>query len=66
MTTLVASTRNYFAELWRAWNNFWFTPTDPATLALSVLLLAGAALAAGLPPAWRAARTDPMATLRED
>ena len=40
MTTLVASTRNYFAELWRAWNNFWFSPTDPATLAL-IRLLAG-------------------------
>lgn len=41
MTTLVASTRNYFAELWRAWNNFWFTPTDPATLALIRLLAGG-------------------------
>lgn len=41
MTTLVASTRNYFTELWRAWNNFWFTPTDPATLALIRLLAGG-------------------------
>ena len=41
MRTLVASTRNYFAEMWQAWNNFWFTPTDPATLALIRLLAGG-------------------------
>ena len=33
----------YFAEVWQAWNNFWFTPTDPATLSF-IRLLAGAML----------------------
>jgi putative ABC transport system permease protein len=42
------------------------TPNDPTTLALSVLTLAAVALAAGLLPAWRAARLDPMAALREE
>ncbi|HEX6069850.1 MAG TPA: FtsX-like permease family protein, partial [Longimicrobiaceae bacterium] len=40
--------------------------TDPATLALSALLLAVVALCAGAIPAWRAARVDPMAVLREE
>ena len=31
----------YFAELWKAWNNFWFTPTDPATLSFIRLLAGG-------------------------
>lgn len=33
--------RNYFRELWEAWNRFWFTPADPATLALIRLLTGG-------------------------
>lgn len=40
--------------------------TDPATFALSSLVLALAATTAGLVPAWRAARVDPMAALREE
>ena len=33
----------YLAELWLAWNRFWFEPTDPATLSL-IRLLAGSLL----------------------
>jgi hypothetical protein len=33
--------RGYFSELWQAWNRFWFTPVDPATLAFIRLLAGG-------------------------
>jgi hypothetical protein len=33
--------RGYLGELWAAWNRFWFTPVDPATLALIRLLAGG-------------------------
>jgi hypothetical protein len=33
--------RNYFGELWDAWNRFWFAPADPATLSLIRLLAGG-------------------------
>jgi putative ABC transport system permease protein len=39
-------------------------PTDPLTFALVIALLVTVALAAGLVPAWRAARVDPLETLR--
>jgi putative ABC transport system permease protein len=42
------------------------TPSDPVTLALSAVVLAAVATVAGLIPAWRAARIDPMTTLREE
>jgi putative ABC transport system permease protein len=42
------------------------TPTDPATLGASVLLLAAVGLAAAAVPARRAARLDPVAALREE
>ena len=42
------------------------TPTDPATLALAAFTLALAAGAAAAIPAWRAARVDPVETLREE
>jgi ABC-type antimicrobial peptide transport system permease subunit len=42
------------------------TPTDPRTLALSAGALVVVALAAGALPAWRVARLDPVAALRED
>jgi hypothetical protein len=43
MTGTLASGRDYCKELYRAWNGFWFTPTDPATLSL-LRVLAGAML----------------------
>jgi ABC-type antimicrobial peptide transport system permease subunit len=45
---------------------FGVTPSDPWTLALSALILATVAMAAGLLPAWRAAGVDPMVALREE
>ena len=42
------------------------TPSDPAILALAGSVLAVVAIAAGLAPALRAARVDPVAALRED
>lgn len=41
-------------------------PTDPATMALAVIALACIALAASFLPALRAARLEPMDTLREE
>jgi ABC-type antimicrobial peptide transport system permease subunit len=41
-------------------------PSDPGTLASSAAVLAAVAFAAGALPAWRAARLDPMRTLREE
>ena len=38
---VVAKVRGYFGELWQAWNRFWFTPTDPATLSVIRLLAGG-------------------------
>jgi ABC-type antimicrobial peptide transport system permease subunit len=42
------------------------TPGDPGTLALAMVSLTGAVLAAGLLPARRAARLDPVRALREE
>ena len=42
------------------------TANDTRTLALSAVLLGGAAMAASLLPAWRAASLDPTETLREE
>jgi len=41
-------------------------PTDAATFATSVLVLAGLAVAASLVPAWRATRVDPLIALRAE
>ncbi len=38
---IFAETRGYCAEVWQAWNRFWFTPTDPATFCLLRLLAGG-------------------------
>jgi predicted permease len=43
---------------------FGLTATDPVTIAIAALLLAGGAAAAGYPPARRASRVDPMLALR--
>ncbi|HEX6059601.1 MAG TPA: ABC transporter permease [Gemmatimonadaceae bacterium] len=45
---------------------FGVEPTEPAVLALAVALLASVAIVAGLVPAVRAARMDPVAALREE
>lgn len=42
------------------------TPRDPSVYIGAAALLTGAALLAGLLPAWRAARVDPATTLRAD
>jgi ABC-type antimicrobial peptide transport system permease subunit len=43
---------------------FGVTERDPLTLALSILLLASVAAAAGSIPAWRASRIDPNVAIR--
>jgi hypothetical protein len=40
---MIAAMRSYFADVWEAWNEFWFTPTSPSTLA-AIRVLAGAML----------------------
>jgi ABC-type antimicrobial peptide transport system permease subunit len=42
------------------------TPMDPATVAISIFLLGLVGIAAAALPAWRAARLDPVAALREE
>jgi putative ABC transport system permease protein len=42
------------------------TPTEPAVLGLAVGTLLLVAIGAGLVPAWRASRVDPVVALRED
>ena len=44
---------------------FGVTPGDPGTITLAALTLASVSLAAAAVPAWRAARSDPVAALRE-
>ena len=41
-------------------------PTEPGVMALSAALLALVALGAGIIPAWRASRVDPVTALREE
>src|SRR5262249_40133211 len=54
------------ASRWIASMLFGLKPTDPATIAGAVLLLAGVALAAASVPARRASRVDPMTSLRHE
>src|SRR4051812_1554393 len=51
---------------WVASFLFGLTASDPAVLALAAVTLAAVALAAGAIPAWRAARLDPIVSLREE
>jgi predicted permease len=45
---------------------FGLTPSDPVTMAASLLVMAGVSLAAAIVPARRAARVDPTVALRYD
>jgi Vitamin K-dependent gamma-carboxylase len=40
---MIDATRNYFAELWEGWDQFWFAPTSPSTLS-AIRVLTGAML----------------------
>jgi hypothetical protein len=40
---MIAATRDYLAEAWEAWNEFWFAPSSPTTLS-AIRVLAGAML----------------------
>lgn len=41
MRQTLANIRDYFGAVWQAWNRFWFTPADPATLSLIRVLAGG-------------------------
>jgi hypothetical protein len=41
MKSLLADLAAYFRAAWEAWNRFWFTPADPATLSLIRVLAGG-------------------------
>jgi hypothetical protein len=40
---MIAAARSYAAEVWEAWDNFWFAPMSPSTLS-AIRVLAGAML----------------------
>jgi hypothetical protein len=40
---MIRAARNYIAEVWEAWNEFWFAPSSPTTLS-AIRVLAGAML----------------------
>jgi ABC-type antimicrobial peptide transport system permease subunit len=42
------------------------SPVDPLTFSVVGVMLAGAAVAASMPTAWRAARVNPTETLRAE
>jgi putative ABC transport system permease protein len=56
----------YLATRWVAPFLFGVSPVDAETWAIATATLAGAALAAGALPAWRAATADPMRAIRTD
>lgn len=43
MMAAISAARDYFAEVWDSWNDFWFSPTNPSTLS-AIRVLAGAML----------------------
>lgn len=43
MRNLLAAIRHYWSDMWGAWSQFWFAPSDPATLSM-LRVLAGAML----------------------
>ena len=45
---------------------FGVAPNDPATIAAAVAVLIGVATLAGLVPAWKASRVDPIVALRQE
>ena len=45
---------------------FGLQPSDPMTMGIAAVLLAGVAMVASYLPAWRAARVDPVVALRSD
>jgi hypothetical protein len=40
---MITAVRDYFGEVWEAWDSFWFSPTSPSTLS-AIRVLAGAML----------------------
>jgi predicted permease len=63
---VAGSTGSFMAAKWIESLLFGTRPTDPATFAAIVLLLAAVALIAGYVPARRASRIDPIVALRTD
>jgi ABC-type antimicrobial peptide transport system permease subunit len=56
----LASTR------WVASFLYGLTATDPVTILGAAITLAAVAIAAGVLPAWRASRVEPIAALRDE
>src|SRR5262245_38412061 len=53
---MIAATKDYLAEVWEAWNDFWFEPTSPTTLS-AIRLPPGPSLSHPH-PIWSSALSD--------